>query len=266
MRQLTANVLVETGVRGSNHGLVTTSDGLVLIDGPFKPSDTLRLRRRSSAAAGCATSQHEPHGDHWDVECVLRRARDRPRRCAQGPHPGHRPREHVARVRTFVPTSRSCSKAIAERARHPFEDEMTLHVGNHTFRMVHMPGHTAYQAAVIVEEEGVVFTSDNIFCRSHVLQEAILAVLQALDRLRRVGAETLVPGHGPVCDKSYLRAEAFHPRVGRLRCEAASTAGDEGSVRRDADRDDGSLSMDVEAGRLRTARHAHERRPTSTTT
>ena len=32
MKQLTANVLVETGQRGSNHGLVTTSDGLVLID------------------------------------------------------------------------------------------------------------------------------------------------------------------------------------------------------------------------------------------
>jgi len=37
---------------------------------------------------------------------------------------------------------------------------MTLHVGDHTFRMVHMPGHTAYQAAVIVEDEGVVFTNE----------------------------------------------------------------------------------------------------------
>ena len=46
-----------------------------------------------------------------------------------------------------------------------FESEMKLHVGNHTFRMIHMPGHTPYQAAVIVEEEGVTFTSDNIFCK-----------------------------------------------------------------------------------------------------
>ena len=43
MRQLTANVSVDTERRGSNHGLVTTSDGLVLIDGPHKPSDALRL-------------------------------------------------------------------------------------------------------------------------------------------------------------------------------------------------------------------------------
>lgn len=32
MRQLTANVFVETGLRGSNHGFVTTTDGIVLID------------------------------------------------------------------------------------------------------------------------------------------------------------------------------------------------------------------------------------------
>jgi len=39
MRQVTDNVFVETERRGSNHGLVTTADGLVLIDGPRKPSD-----------------------------------------------------------------------------------------------------------------------------------------------------------------------------------------------------------------------------------
>src|SRR5919106_474000 len=81
-----------------------------------------------------------------------------------------------------------------------FKAEITLHVGNHTFRMVHMPGHTAYQAAVIVEDEGVVFTSDNVFCKVHTwLQEADPAAwLEALDSLRALPADTLVPGHGPV--------------------------------------------------------------------
>ncbi|OLB38121.1 MAG: hypothetical protein AUI04_15010 [Candidatus Rokubacteria bacterium 13_2_20CM_2_64_8] len=65
---------------------------------------------------------------------------------------------------------------------------------------------------MIVEEEGVVFTSDNIFCKVQTwLQEADPARwLEALDHLRRVRAETLVPGHGPVCDKAYLKEqEAF---------------------------------------------------------
>ena len=55
MKQLTANVFVETGLKGANHGLVTTSDGIVLIDTPHKPSDALRLRETSRGADGCAT-------------------------------------------------------------------------------------------------------------------------------------------------------------------------------------------------------------------
>src|SRR5262245_15409191 len=67
MKRLTDTVEVEVGQRGSNHGLVTTSDGLVLIDGPHKPSDTLRLKaeieRRGKPLRYILNT--EPHGDHW---------------------------------------------------------------------------------------------------------------------------------------------------------------------------------------------------------
>ena len=43
MQQLTRNVFVETQVRGCNFGFVTTSDGIVMIDSPHKPSDALKL-------------------------------------------------------------------------------------------------------------------------------------------------------------------------------------------------------------------------------
>src|SRR4026209_404898 len=44
MKQLTANVFIETELKGANHGFVTTSDGIVLIDTPHKPSDAMRLK------------------------------------------------------------------------------------------------------------------------------------------------------------------------------------------------------------------------------
>ena len=199
MRQLTENVYVETEQRGSNHGIVTTTDGIVLIDGPHKPSDTLRLKadieRRGPLRYILNT---EPHGDHWtsnayfDVPVVA--------------HEGVRERilatnmdEHVARVATFGPDEPRLLEGYRPNAPViTFKDEMRLHVGNTTFRMISMPGHTPYQAAVVVEEEGVVFTSDNIFCKCHTwLQEADPALwLGALDSLRALGLETLVPGHG----------------------------------------------------------------------
>ncbi len=66
MQQLTSNIVIETQQKGANHGWVTTSDGLVLIDTPHKPSDAVRLRaeieRRGKLRYIINT---EPHGDHW---------------------------------------------------------------------------------------------------------------------------------------------------------------------------------------------------------
>jgi glyoxylase-like metal-dependent hydrolase (beta-lactamase superfamily II) len=207
MRQLTKNVYVETEQRGSNHGIVTTTDGLVLIDGPHKPSDTLRLKanleRRGPLRYILNT---EPHGDHWTSNAYF----DAP----VVAHQGVRERilstdmkEMVARVATFGPDEGKLLEGYRPNAPViTFDTEMRLHVGDTTFRMIHMPGHTPYQAAVVVEEEGVVFTSDNVFCNVHTwLQEADPALwLGALDSLRGLGFDTLVPGHGPVCDRRYL--------------------------------------------------------------
>ncbi|HXJ79807.1 MAG TPA: MBL fold metallo-hydrolase [Candidatus Methylomirabilis sp.] len=207
MRQLTKNVHIETEKRGSNHGIVTTSDGIVLIDGPHKPSDTLRLKadieRRGPLRYILNT---EPHGDHWTSNAYF----DAPVVAHEGVRTrilGTNMAEHVARVATFGPDEPKLLEGY--RANAPvitFKDEMRLHVGNTTFRMISMPGHTPYQTAVVIEEEGVVFTSDNIFCKVHTwLQEADPELwLRTLDSLRALGLETLVPGHGPVCDTRYL--------------------------------------------------------------
>jgi len=210
MRRLTENVYIETEQRGSNHGIVTTTDGIVLIDGPHKPSDTLRLKaeieRRGPLRYILNT---EPHGDHWTSNAYF----DAPVVAHEGVRTrilGTNMAEHVARVAMFGPDE----PALLEhyRANAPvitFSDEMRLHVGDTTFRMVSMAGHTPYQAAIVVEEEGVVFTSDNVFCKVHTwLQEADPALwLRSLDALRGLGLETLVPGHGPVCDTRYLNEQ-----------------------------------------------------------
>jgi cyclase len=148
----------------------------------------------------------EPHWDHWtgnrflDVPAVA--------------HKGVRQRmidmdvdKHRARIDRFGPGELDLFVA------HPitlpaitFTADLTLYVGDHTFSLINMPGHTPYQAAIVVEEEGVVFTSDNVFGGVQTwLQEADPdAWLRALDALRELDAEVLVPGHGAVCDKAYL--------------------------------------------------------------
>ncbi|HZM45136.1 MAG TPA: MBL fold metallo-hydrolase [Burkholderiales bacterium] len=208
MQQLTSNLFVETGIRGCNHGFVTTSDGIVMIDSPHKPSDALKLKAEIARRGGRLRYiiNTEPHGDHWtgnaffDVPVIA--------------HEGVRTRiletnleEHVARVATFGPEEPKLLEGYRPNAPViTFTNGMTLHVGNHTFELIHMPGHTAYQAAICIKEEGAVFTSDNIFHKCHTwLQEANPDEwLTALDSLRGLKEEVFVPGHGPVCGKSYL--------------------------------------------------------------
>ena len=66
MQQLTSNVFVETQVRGCNFGYVTTSDGIVMIDSPQKPSTAMQLKAEIESKGQLRyIINTEPHGDHW---------------------------------------------------------------------------------------------------------------------------------------------------------------------------------------------------------
>ena len=207
MRQLTSNVYVETEVRGCNHGFVTTSDGVVMIDSPHKPSDALKLKAEIAKHGQLRyIINTEPHGDHWTGNAFF----DAPVIA----HEGVRTRiletdleEHIERVANFGPEEGPLM--VGYQPNVPiitFKNGMTLRLGDHTFRMIHMPGHTLYQAAIVIEEEGVVFTSDNIFHKVQTwLHEANPDLwLTALESLRKLDEDIFVPGHGDLCDKGYL--------------------------------------------------------------
>jgi cyclase len=212
MKQLTSNVFVETQVRGCNHGFVTTSDGIVMIDSPHKPSDALKLKAEIEKRGQLRyIINTEPHGDHWTGNAFF----DAPVIA----HEGVRTRilntdldEHIARVSAFGPEEPALMEGYTPNAPViTFKNGMTMHVGDHTFEMIHMPGHTLYQAAIIVKEEGVVFTSDNIFHKVQTwLHEANPDLwLVALESLRHLDEDIFVPGHGEVCDKGYLDEQGF---------------------------------------------------------
>lgn len=207
MQQITSNVFAETQVRGCNHGFVTTSDGVVMIDSPQKPTDALKWRAEVEKHGQLKyIINTEPHGDHWTGNAYF----DAP----VVAHEGVRTRiletnleEHLARVGSMGPEEPKLLEGYSVNAPViTFQNGMTMHVGDHTFEMIHMPGHTLYQAAILIKEEGVVFTSDNIF---HQVQTYIQEAnphqwLNALNSLRYLDEEIFIPGHGALCDKGYL--------------------------------------------------------------
>jgi cyclase len=95
-----------------------------------------------------------------------------------------------------------------------FDDELSLYVDDLEMQLIYVsPAHTMTDVVVWLPERKVLIAGDLIFNNGtpFALAGSIGGWLEALERLRALGAETIVPGHGPVCGpesidavKSYL--------------------------------------------------------------
>jgi cyclase len=85
-----------------------------------------------------------------------------------------------------------------------FNDELTIHLGRHTIRIISVPGHTPSETAVYVPEERVVFVSDNVMMGAMpIMIDAVPDQwLKSLKKLQTLDVDKVIPGHGPVTDKA----------------------------------------------------------------
>jgi cyclase len=212
MQQVSANAYVETGFRGCNPSFVTTKEGIVMIDSPQRPSDAMKWREQMQSKGEVKYLVNtEPHGDHVTGNFFF-----------PGTVIAHEgTREAVAasfdldmvkeRMQALDPEGLPLLKGYSVKLPSvTFSDRLTLHLGDHTFHALHLPGHTASETAVYVPEERVVFTGDNIFYKTQLFihQGYPDAWLESLKKIGELDADAIVPGHGGVCDKSYLKEQA----------------------------------------------------------
>jgi cyclase len=88
-----------------------------------------------------------------------------------------------------------------------FQDRLDLFVDDLKLELHYMgPAHTTNDVVVWLPERKLLFTGDLAFNGGtpFVAMGSIAGSLVALDRLREFGAETIVPGHGPVCGTEVL--------------------------------------------------------------
>jgi cyclase len=207
MQQISDNVYVETEYTGCNTGFVVTDDGIVMIDTPQIPEDAIKWREEISkyGEVRCLINT-EPHQDHFTGNCFF-----------EGTviaHEGTREAILAAEAEPFMeylaakfPESVPLMKDFHFRPPAvTFTRELNIYLGDHTFQLINLPGHTACEVAVYIPEEGVVFTSDNLFGGVQPgLQQAMpYEWLDSLKKIGELGAAKLVPGHGHVCEPGYL--------------------------------------------------------------
>ena len=207
MQKITGNVYAGTNFRGCNCSFVVTGGGVVTVDTPMVPAEAKKWREEIEKHGEIKyVINNEPHNDHVAGNCWMggtlvahEGSREAMKHNSQA--------ELEGQLKWMSPDALPLDKAF--RYRLPditFSRDMTIYLGKHTFQIIHVPGHTPSETAVFVPEERVVFTSDNVVMGMPIFFQAVpYDWLKSLEKLMKLDADIIVPGHGGVCDKSQLK-------------------------------------------------------------
>jgi cyclase len=213
MQQVTENIWTDTTLRGCNPSMVRTGAGVVVVDTPQLPTNALDLRRQAEQLGPIRYIVNtEHHVDHIFGNYYFRGAGEVVQH--QGVYDNFMEvtpsldsfefalqsvRTHDAGALADFP-DRKTYFADPNKGSIVFTGDLTLRVGNHTFELLHTPGHTPGQVAVYVPEERVVFTGDTIFseCKTWLMNSDVDQWMTALNRIADLKVDVVVPGHGRV--------------------------------------------------------------------
>jgi len=210
MIQVTKNVYVETGMPACNLGLITTKEGVVMIDTPMRPTDAMRWRDEVSKKGSIRyLINTEEHADHWQgsyffpgILITHQITRDKLTKVPAV--------EVIDRVKLIDPNGASLAKGYQVRlAEITFTGSMNLHIGDHTVRLFNLPGHSTGGIGVYIPEERVVFTTDIIFhkLKSWLNESDPSQWFASLKKLSELDFDFIVPGHGDLCKKDYIEQQ-----------------------------------------------------------
>jgi cyclase len=206
MKKITKNVYVESEISVCNTSIVVTSEGVVVIDTPMVPANAKKWAKQASEFGPVRyLINTEPHGDHISGNCYFGGTLIA--------HEGTRDAILASKVEDIKGMLQMTSPGEVLdkdfRFRPPditLSERLTFYLGDHTFHLTNMPGHSPHQVAVYVPEERAVFTSDNISRAMPFFRQAVPDEwLQTLKDLEKLDVDYVVPGHGEVGDKSCIK-------------------------------------------------------------
>lgn len=200
MKQVTSRVYAETKYKSGNVGFIVTTAGVVCVDVPMLPTDARDWQ------AQIATVTKKP------IIAVIQTDFDQTR--AVGTYLFHVPL--VAHEQTWermkLYNSDKMLSQINEligqdagqtdwQVRMPditFTERLALFKGNTEIHVIHGGGHSTATSLVYLPGENVILSGDLVFSRQHpsMAQAETKQWLSALNQLRKMPADTVVPGHG----------------------------------------------------------------------
>lgn len=109
-----------------------------------------------------------------------------------------------------------------------FEERLSLYAGELELQLIYVsPAHTNTDAIVWLPERKLVIAGDIVFHQGtpFALMGSVAGWLDALERVRALGAETIIPGHGPVAGPEVLDDVADYLRFVQQSAKAGYEGG-----------------------------------------
>lgn len=226
--ELAPGVFINTYYRGCTPGFIEVDDGVILVDTPLIPKQAMDWRAQIEDEYPEEPFLYIINTDH---------------------HRGHAlgnqyfmPSTIIAHERAYKEMS-GYTENFKERVRNSFkrEPEIQAQLDNiiiippditftqrakllyseRELQLIFVGGHTPATSIVWLPNEGICFVGDILWIDQHpyMAQGNTLEWLNALELIRNLGAEWLVPGHGPVSgpDATYRVGEYIEFMRGRVR-------------------------------------------------
>lgn len=243
MREISPGIFVETDQRGANYSAILTDDGFVVIDTPIVPKQAIQFRDELKRVAGGKPFLYIINTDHH--------------------------RGHIVGNQFFTPTPvishdiawkhmKGYGDNFKQRVIDSFKKEPEIQAqfadiqiivpkvtfshrldivrGGRDIRIIRIGGHTAATSAIWMPNERMLFVGDAVWVDQHpyMAQGNSKEWLDGLTYIRKLRADQIIPGRGPVTGREgtermseyirYIRARVrtMH-RQGRTKQETVQT-------------------------------------------
>jgi len=241
LEKITDRVYADTNPVGAgNAGAILLQDQVVVVDSQYlKHAKELRreIERITSKKIRFLLLTHS-HSDHVfgnevfrDCEIVAHRSlKDRMQELLLTTWSKESLEKQVAELRKTDPERASRFEGVQiTLPTRVFDGEFKIAGGNLDILMRHVGGHTRDSSIVYFPNEQVLFSGDIIFSQTFPYGGDPTADpdewLQALKDILGMSVKTIVPGHGPICDKREVQAYIDFIETVRIKMIAMIRAG-----------------------------------------
>ena len=206
--ELAPGIFINTHYRGCTPGFIHTEEGIILVDAPLIPKQAIDWREQIEQQYPgdpllyiINTDHHRGHalGNQYFMPCKVI-AHERAHKEMSGYTENFK-----ERVRNSFKREPDIQAQLNNIVIIPpditFTKNAHLLYGTREVDLIFVGGHTPATSLVWLPNESVCFVGDILWVDQHpyMAQANSLEWLDALEHIRNLDAEYLVPGHGPVC-------------------------------------------------------------------